>query len=73
MVVRSKFVPVFCLFVCFICIFWNYYRNIFNLKKFLMILSYIKKASVKMLYLKNYKWLLSKNQRVRNDSFGYRQ
>ena len=28
---------------------------------------------MKILYLKGYKWLLSQNQRVRNDFFGYRQ
>ena len=28
---------------------------------------------MKILYLKDYKWLLSQNQRVRNDFFGYRR
>ena len=28
---------------------------------------------MKILYLKGYKWLLSLNQRVRNDFFGYRR
>ena len=28
---------------------------------------------MKILYLKGYKWLLSENQRVRNDFFGYRR
>ena len=28
---------------------------------------------MKILYLKGYKWLLSQNQRVRNDFFGNRQ
>ena len=28
---------------------------------------------MKMLYLKSYKWLFSKKQRVRNDFSGYRQ
>ena len=28
---------------------------------------------MKILYLKGYKWLLSQNQRVRNDVFDYRQ
>ena len=28
---------------------------------------------MKILYLKGYKWLLSQNQRVRNDFFGYRR
>ena len=28
---------------------------------------------MKSLYLKGYKWLLSQNQRVRNDFFGYRR
>ena len=27
---------------------------------------------MKILYLKGYKWLLSQNQQVRNDVFGYR-
>ena len=37
-VVRSKFVPFFALFV----FLWHYYRNSFELKKFLMMLGYIK-------------------------------
>ena len=28
---------------------------------------------MKILYLKDYNWLLSQNQRVRNDFFGYRR
>ena len=28
---------------------------------------------MKILYLKGYKWLLSHNQRVRNEIFGYRR
>ena len=28
---------------------------------------------MKILYLKGYKWLLSQNQRVRNDFFDYRR
>ena len=28
---------------------------------------------MKILYLKGYKWLFSRNQRVRNDVFGFRQ
>ena len=28
---------------------------------------------MKILYLKGYKWLLSQNQRVTNDFFGYRR
>ena len=36
-ILRSIFVPVFCL----ISTFWHYYRNSAKLKKFLMILRYI--------------------------------
>ena len=67
--VRSKFVPGFFSYLYF----QHFYRNCFELKKILLILRIYWNTLMKILHLKGYKWLLSHNQRVRNDIFGYRR
>ena len=54
----------------FICIFCYYYKNRFNLKKFLLISSIFKYLNEKFVFEV---WLLSQNQLVRNDFAGYRR
>ena len=54
----------------FICIFCYYYKNSFNLKKFLLISSIFKYLNEKFVFEA---WLLSQNQQVRNDFAGYRR
>ena len=53
-------------FFCFICIWWHCYRNSFELKKVSNGFKIYWNTSLKLLYLKGYKWLLPQNQRVRN-------
>ena len=56
-------------FFCLVRIFWHYYTN--NWKVF----SHFKifwNSLFQLLYLKGYKWLVSRKQWVRNDFLGYR-
>ena len=52
-------------FVLFI-VFYHYYRNSFESKKVSICFKIYLNTSMKTLYLKGYKWLLSQNEQVRH-------
>ena len=64
--VRAKSATVFSFYLYFLA----WLRNSFELTYWFKIYW---STLMKILYLKGYKWLLSQNQRVRNDSFSHRR